>query len=143
MGGISGAFGESYNANILQDMKEGSGCVDWRWHCAGQLVTRGGRKGGKCESLEEFGGGRILPVLQFPRHALGEASTDQPDQEQHAHAERDHQQDVVLGGRGHHLHGQVGEAFCWRHLQARQRRAAAAAGSSRGRGEEEAFTFAA
>lgn len=43
---------------VLQDgVKEGSGCVDWRWHCAGQLVTRGGGKeggGGGRESFERF-----------------------------------------------------------------------------------------
>lgn len=79
----------------------------WRWHCAGQLVTRGGRRGGERESSEEFGREGLLPVLQFSGHAFGEAAADQPDQEEHAHAERDHQQDVVLGRGGHHLHGQV------------------------------------
>lgn len=72
------------------------------------------------------GGGR-LPVLQFSGHALGEAAAEQPDQEEHAHAERHHQQDVVLGRGGHHLHGQVREALGRRHLQARRRRAAKAA----------------
>lgn len=50
---------------------------------------------------------QLLPVLQFSGHAFGEAAADQPHQEEHAQAERHHQQDVVLGRRGHHLHGQV------------------------------------
>lgn len=74
-----------------------------------------------------FVGEGPLPVLQFSRHALGEAAAGQPHQEEHAHADRDHQQDVVLGRGGHHLHGQVREALCWRHLQGRQRTADTAA----------------
>lgn len=84
------------------------------------------RRGGR-ESFGRFRRAAPLPVLQFSRHPLGEAAADQPDQEEHAHAERDHQQDVVLGWGGHHLHGQVGEALCWRHLQARRRTAGIAA----------------
>lgn len=84
-------------------------------------------KKGNCESFERFRGEGPLPVLQFSRHALGEAAAGQPHQEEHAHADRDHQQDVVLGRGGHHLHGQVREALCWRHLQGRQRTAGRAA----------------
>lgn len=64
-------------------------------------------KKGERESFERFRRGAPLPVLQFSRHPLGEAAADQADQEEHTHAERDHQQDVVLGWGGHHLYGQV------------------------------------
>lgn len=58
-----------------------------------------------------------LPVLQFSRHLLGDATTQQPHQEEDAHAQCYHEQDVVLGGRGHNLHCQVWKALGWRHLQ--------------------------
>lgn len=58
-----------------------------------------------------------LPVLQLPGHPLGDAAAQQPHQEEGEHAQRHHQQDVVLGRRRHHLHGQVREAVGRRHLQ--------------------------
>lgn len=61
-----------------------------------------------------------LPVLQFSRHPLGDPTTQQPHQEEDTQAQRDHEQDVVLRGRRHHLHGQIREALCWRHLQDRR-----------------------
>lgn len=64
---------------------------------------------------------RPLPVLQLPRHPLGNAAAQQPHQEEDKHAQRHHQQDVVLGRRRHHLHSQVREALGWRHLQAERR----------------------
>lgn len=99
---------------------------------------------GNASWREEFWrGGGLLPVLQFSGHAFGEAAADQPDHEEHAHAERDHQQDVVLGRGGHHLHGQVREAFCRRHLQARRGRAAVAAEATEAEAGRKAFTLAA
>lgn len=65
-----------------------------------------------------------LPVLQFSCHLLGDPTTQQPHQEEDAQAQCDHEQNVVLGGRCHHLHGQVGEALCWGHLQDGARRQA-------------------
>lgn len=50
---------------------------------------------------------RPLPVLQLSRHSFGDAATQQPHQEEDAHAQSDHEQDVVLRRRQHHLHGQV------------------------------------
>lgn len=50
---------------------------------------------------------RPLSVLQFSRHLLGDAAAKQTHQEKDAHAQCNHEQDVVLGGRGHHLHSQV------------------------------------
>ena len=41
---------------------------------------------------------RPLPVLQFSRHPLGDPTAQQPHQEEDAHAQGDHEQDVVLGG---------------------------------------------
>lgn len=64
---------------------------------------------------------RPLPVLQLPRHPLGDAAAQQPHQEEGEHAQRHHQQDVVLRGRRHHLHGQVREAVRRRHLQVERR----------------------
>ena len=59
-----------------------------------------------------------LPVLELLCGALGDASAEQAKQEQHAHPQADHGQDVVLRGGGHHLHGQVREPLCWGHLGA-------------------------
>lgn len=87
--------------------------ADYRWGS--------GRGGGRCEqSFLKRPSAQPLPVLQFSRHSLGDPTAQQPHQEEDAHAQCDHEQDVVLGGRGHHLHGQVGEALGWRHLQDRQ-----------------------
>lgn len=60
---------------------------------------------------------RPLSVLQFSRHSLGDATAQQPDQEEATHAQCDHEQDVVFGWRGYYLHGEVREAICWHHLQ--------------------------
>lgn len=60
---------------------------------------------------------RPLAVFQLPCHPLGDAAAQQPHQEEGKHAQRHHQQDVVLGGRRHHLHGQVREAVRRRHLR--------------------------
>lgn len=49
----------------------------------------------------------LLPVLKFPHHALGDSTAQQPQQEEDTQAQCDHEQDVVLRGRGHHLHCQI------------------------------------
>lgn len=82
-------------------MWTGVGTVQVSW------LREEGEKKGNRESLERFRRAAPLPVLQFSRHPLGEAAADQTHQEEHTHAERDHQQDVVLGRGGHHLHRQV------------------------------------
>lgn len=100
------------------------------WHCSGLLAKRkwvvkwqrrGRGKGkGTAKRQESFLSTlyRHLPVFQLPRHPLGDAAAQQPHQEEGEHAQRHHQQDVVLGRRRHHLHGQVREAVCRRHLRA-------------------------
>lgn len=88
----------------------------WGSRCGVGTVYRGtnwwrrGRRG--------WGVRRALPVLQFSRHSLRDPTAQQPHQEEDAHAQRDHEQDVVLGGWCHHLDSQVREALGRRHLQA-------------------------
>lgn len=65
---------------------------------------------------------QTLPVLELSCHPLGDASTHQADQEEYTDANRDHRQYVILGRRGHNLHGKVREAFRWGNLRARGNR---------------------
>lgn len=106
--GISGAFWESYNANYSAGWRDGGfrTCGRALALCRSAGYKRRKKRRGK-ESFERLLRPGPLPVLQFSGHPLGEAAAGQADQEEHAHAERDHQQDVVLGWGGHHLYGQV------------------------------------
>lgn len=78
-------------------------------------------EGARSQSFPQCPSARPLPVLQLSGHSLGDPTAQQPHQEEDAHAQCDHQQDVVLRGRCHHLHSQVREALRRRHLQDRGR----------------------
>lgn len=58
-----------------------------------------------------------LPVLQLLCDTLGESATEESHQEEQGHAHANHGQDVVLGGRCHHLHGEVRESVRRSHLE--------------------------
>lgn len=66
--------------------------------------------------LTPEGGGRSLPVLELLSDSLGEPAAEQPHHEEQRHTGTDHGQDVVLGRRCHHLHGQVPKSLSRRHL---------------------------
>lgn len=57
-----------------------------------------------------------LPVLQLLCDTLGDSATEESHQEEQGHAGANHGQDVVLGRRCHHLHGEVRESLRRSHL---------------------------
>ncbi len=79
-------------------MGGGVGTVQVGWLQTGHLGGEEEEEGARRQSFPKRPSARALPVLQLSGHSLGDATAQQPHQKEDAHAQCDHEQDVVLGG---------------------------------------------